>query len=1125
MLPRWTAEEMKGIRAAALALLEEMPQPAVVDNPPPRRYSPEYEGRAVVSTFAIDDALAGSEEALAELRRDATELRAGFSSTSVWALMPDVRLEVLRQLIAEGRLDDALRAHPREDDALQHALSSASGGVPPLQDLDSASLAALVPILPLFPNLDKREVARRLELVRILEPFRHLVQTFRGREAELRQLRSYVGVSPPASALEALDRGIRNVLNIERRQPCLVVGPGGIGKSTLIAKFLLEHASLAERDRFPFAYIDLDRPVFEVREAATILPEVVRQIGHQFAEAGPAAERLRRTWSGLFESSVRDEASRSERILRDFQSFLDTLTVREQPFLLVLDTFEELQYQSRTLVRRLGELLEELGASIPRLRTVIAGRAEPDDIAFSTVIRMAGLNVEAAVGLLQAKGIEENAARAIAERIGGNPLTLQLAASLYLQEGPFDVDAQRVQLSSLPTNETMVRGVLFRRILAHVHDDDVRRLAHPGLLLRRITPEVIRAVLAEPAGLVVQTDDAARRLFDELRHEVALVTQESDDVLITRPDVRSTVLGFFAAEPERARQVHSRAVAYYSERLDPVSRTEEVYHRLMLAEMAEVLDRRFTEDLIPALSDVMDELPPAAKAYLADRLKRDLPAEAWRATEHVVWERAAVRRVAQRLNGGDVQAALDVLHERPERSRDTPLLLLEAETLIAAGLYEEMQPVIHHGLDGYAKGSAELATMLRYDGALRVWRGDVDGAERSLRTAIAIAKYRGDDLLLLNALLDLASVLRNERDADVQRELQEAVARVPRELLKRDRRFFRSLLSMLPEEYALQLDPEGAGELLAQRRRRSARAGASLHLDAAQRRAAVLFLRSAIPEVETLRSLLEAHLDRSLESLTIDTSLEEMIFRVVSAAEAQDWLGDLLAAARDLDLDDQSLQRFDVIGSGITIEESKSVSFIPAIEIRSYMERSRRALDRIERRMGRLEHRGRLVETVFRLGAETALAARSAESVRSEWTVRFESYRIGDWMSSGSVAEVVNAYSFPVPFTNAVLSLDRGDWSKCKDALLRWLSQSAPPAGECLWLWHDTDGLHVSGVRDVRNVTDHFFTIPAPTPPLAAGALCVDSSWNPIGQLVRGSSGPTSLAVSFSALANALAAS
>ena len=92
----------------------------------------------------------------------------------------------------------------------------------------------------------------------LLQPFRHLtgewkdgkfVSTFKGREEELSRIYDYLSVLPPPSWSARLQRFVRRlsdttwslVNRTEGHRPLLIYGLGGVGKSTLLAKFLLDH--------------------------------------------------------------------------------------------------------------------------------------------------------------------------------------------------------------------------------------------------------------------------------------------------------------------------------------------------------------------------------------------------------------------------------------------------------------------------------------------------------------------------------------------------------------------------------------------------------------------------------------------------------------------------------------------------------------------------------------------------------------------------------------------------------------------------------------------------------------------------------------------------------------------
>src|SRR5262249_40035495 len=149
-------------------------------------------------------------------------------------------------------------------------------------------------------------------------------------------------------------------------------------------------------------------------------------------------------------------------------------------------------------------------------------------------------------------------AQALVDQLGGNPLTLKLASEVVKKEtvgpgGIADLTTRRYYFLSM--QENLIQGQLYRRILAHIHNENVRKIAHPGLVLRRITPELIRDVLAVPCGVDLSEDTEAHRLYEELGREVSLVTIAHDGALEHRSDVRRVMLDMlWHDEPLKVRQ-------------------------------------------------------------------------------------------------------------------------------------------------------------------------------------------------------------------------------------------------------------------------------------------------------------------------------------------------------------------------------------------------------------------------------------------------------------------------------------------------------------------------------------------------------------------------------------------
>jgi hypothetical protein len=135
-------------------------------------------------------------------------------------------------------------------------------------------------------------------------------------------------------------------------------------------------------------------------------------------------------------------------------------------------------------------------------------------------------------------------ARAIARQVGGNPLTLRLAARVAADEEAVTGGIEALEtrrFGFLAVSPALIRGQLYRRVLDHIHDPDVRALAHPGMVLRRVTPDIIREVLGPRCG-IAGVESKALKLFEALQKEHALVLIEGDGSLRYREEVRRPVL-------------------------------------------------------------------------------------------------------------------------------------------------------------------------------------------------------------------------------------------------------------------------------------------------------------------------------------------------------------------------------------------------------------------------------------------------------------------------------------------------------------------------------------------------------------------------------------------------------
>ncbi len=718
---------------------------AAVEAPDPQKLMAAQRNTAAIARMAI---AAGDAKGL---------------KTSQWALNPkidnrvryylkdDVRRQVLGNLLKQNRVNQALEANGTTDQldggVLQQVFTRCLlKDFPVLESLDLEMLNALdrvvdwlsgTGIAGLLPA--PREIRRRIEVLEVFKPFKHLtgqyvggkfVEQFRGRRQELSTLRKYVGVAPPQGVLETAQRFVQHyidqVFDLQKSPPLLIYGLGGVGKSTLLAKFILEHAEAHQKDRFPFVYLDFDRPHLSALEPETLLIEAARQLSIQYADVdalAPSFAAFLKRWekasfilsdsksteSVFLKPDVAARQTRTDReeILLEFVGLAEKLSKRDyKPFLIVLDTFEEVQYKGRDYVEVLYGFISQLQLQYPLLRVVIAGRSPIREFR-TQPLPITDLDQEAAKGFLMRLGlVDPKAIELIVAKVGGNPLSLKLAAELVK-----NADVRELEQTSLSSprylffekrfSELEVQGVLYRRILAHVHNPTVRKLAHPGLVLRYITPDLILKVLAEPCQLPIASMEEATAVFNEMSREVSLIQQEGADKLKHRPDVRKVMLKLIReSKPDTVEEIHRRAADYYAKKNDITSRAEEFYHRLSLNQSPRALDVRWLDGIQKYLLRSFDELPPKGQAYLSARVGMESDdLSIWEEADIEDQERRLVRKVAELLNSGLPERALGLIAENATKVGNSMLSFLHAKALAQLNRFDEAQETAQRALD------------------------------------------------------------------------------------------------------------------------------------------------------------------------------------------------------------------------------------------------------------------------------------------------------------------------------------------------------------------------------------------------------------------------------------------
>jgi hypothetical protein len=661
-------------------------------------------------------------------------------------LGPDVRAETIRNLVAVGRIEEALEANPAERDGpLQTQFERyLRQEAPPLAEQTLEELEATWQVSAWLDGVVEgvpaaSEVEERTGYFRLLAPFEALAgdAIFRGRRRELDRLRSYIGAVSPESAFERLRARAARWIEPERQPAVSISGIGGAGKSALIARFMLEHTRLPEKERIPFGYLDFARTNLDIGDPLGLCRELLRQLDLQFPgvssitlSAAPTEHRPAKAWISLEESYQVLSA-----LLNRLRSLLGP-----RPYVIVLDTFEEVQYRGEERAYPFWELLSELQDEAPFLRVVVAGRAPVGSLRLTDrlprQIELSDLDDEAAAAFLGTQGIEDpRAQRDLIETFGRLPLSLKLVSSLAARTpgGAAALLAPTTGLLLLAASEEVVQAQLYGRILDHITDERVRRLAHPGLTLRRVNPTLILEVLNEPCGLLIETIEEATALFEELRRESSLVSVDSaEGDLVHRPDLRRVMLKMMLnGAPAVVEQIHRRAVAWYENRDDRRDWAEAVYHRLHLGELIESSELHDRE-VRASIQAAIEEFPVEVQLWLSAlgfEVSAAVRAQASRDQEHASVaaqieellpygsrsETEAVRifesAYAQlRDDGPGVRAAVRSLFGRADRGA-SPLFRAGARLAAQRGDDEQALDLIERGLERAAGGGAAGLTL------------------------------------------------------------------------------------------------------------------------------------------------------------------------------------------------------------------------------------------------------------------------------------------------------------------------------------------------------------------------------------------------------------------------------
>jgi AAA ATPase-like protein len=679
------------------------------------------------------------DDGVAELLLEDCERVQGPDGVRHWSLDEGVRRSVVSR-----RGVDELRAawrslEKRPEDAQQWAIDQLllSDPLPELDEIEPERARALESVSRWLGAAEgarsHRAIRNALRWREFLAPLeRAATSHFVGRAALLEQLEQEVG----------------------REGPMLVIhGFGGIGKSAVLARHTLHSI---ERHRALIGYLNFDHSALDASRPATLVQAMAQQLSLQLD--GPASEEAERLWR-----AARDRLRTGERGLEvqsrglqvrsgevdDLLEQLSRLQIDEQrlrPYVLVLDTVEEVQRRERSAIRGLAQFVDSIRrTSSAPAQVLLGGRAPVPELGPESIQRhLAGLEQPEAIELLghllgDSSGFDVDW---VVGQVGTSPLSLRLAAAI-LRRAPGD-DALR----DLAVHRAGIEGELYRRLLAYIPNEEVRRLAHPGLTLRQVTPDLIRHVLARPCGVPVPDDDRANELFEGLAREAMLVERAPDDYwkVIHRPDVRGMMLERLAKdEPEAVPRIHRAAVRFYDGSDDLGDRTEAMYHRLMLGQKAPTLDRSWRADLLAGLVGSLDELPPSSKAYLAAKAPNlGISDEDLREADVETGRKLVQKRVGGLIADGLPADALVELERHLDETEDkSPLLRdLQIQALELLGRLPDAVELADAGRDeaGRLGATDDVVTFTLHAARLRERLKEAPEAELLLKQAYELLR-------------------------------------------------------------------------------------------------------------------------------------------------------------------------------------------------------------------------------------------------------------------------------------------------------------------------------------------------------------------------------------------------
>ena len=607
-----------------------------------------------------------------------------------------------------------------------------------------------------------------------------LPDRFRGRRRELASLRDFaLSGALPRPGTGAVRRLAEKTSD---GVPALLVsGIGGTGKSALIEQL---RRNLQGSDRVVLAQFDLDRTALRLGDQLALLQELLRQIGFALPALDARVATLRDEIRNAMALSLRPidlEAGASAIFgaMSGLNALLAETGMNARALIIIVDTFEEaLQLGPQRIAQIAGWLCTLCDhGGFASLRVILSGRSAetltdmPQDLATLGVIELDELGSRAGRAKLRdmfrrLRIAHEDLIPDLIAEFGSNPLVIEILA-VYCSDKPRDDITGLMRGSDAHARSAlsaeMRQRFLYSRILERLTDPELKPLACPGLILRRIEPAQITGLLAGPCGLPLpMTPERVQALFDRLATHLWLVRRVGPDgnVLEHLPDLRRLMLPQILADPA-ARAVARAAAGWFTSGpgADQPGAAFDALYYAILAEDAELPeDAARLHDFALHLGAAAGDLPASTQARLREAQGHVLRRDEIAHLQGPARDRAIKkRRETQRTHGLETSVVAEQLSmaetgtEAAGETAESSAALVQS--LFAAGEFHQLAeaalPLAQDLFDGILTGNLDQTASepLQHPAYLAALALAVDGDQLRAFGADLAAWLKAADLM------------------------------------------------------------------------------------------------------------------------------------------------------------------------------------------------------------------------------------------------------------------------------------------------------------------------------------------------------------------------------------------